>query len=177
MIWPHRAAILRAARIHTRHAAEAEDLTQETLLKAFKGIDMLRSGVESKAWLLTIMRNARIDRLRTAAGSAKHVGLENLPAEPMNPAPEAGESEATWQKPEEILQQFSDAQVIEALADVSEELRWTLLLVDVEGMDHAKAAEILAVPVGTIKSRVHRGRLALRQTLLPMARDRRLVRE
>jgi len=75
------------------------------------------------------------------------------------------------------LNAFSDADVIDGLQGIAEELRWTLLLVDVEGMDHRDAAEVLGVPVGTIKSRVHRARAMLRQVLLPLARQRRLVRE
>jgi RNA polymerase sigma-70 factor, ECF subfamily len=177
LVWPHRAVILRAARIQTGNFAEAEDLAQETLLKAFKGIDGLRRGTEPKAWLLTILRNTRIDRLRTAAGSAKHVSLEDLPTEPASSESKEHDGDANWRNPEEMLAVFSDAEVIEALQNVSEELRWTLLLVDVEGIDQNEAAEILGVPLGTVKSRVHRGRAALRQVLLPLARDRRLVRE
>jgi RNA polymerase sigma-70 factor (ECF subfamily) len=67
--------------------------------------------------------------------------------------------------------------MIQALQRLPEEIRWTLLLVDVEGMDHADAAAVLGVPVGTVKSRAHRGRAMLREALLPMARDLRLIPE
>jgi RNA polymerase sigma-70 factor (ECF subfamily) len=67
--------------------------------------------------------------------------------------------------------------MIRALQRLPEEIRWTLLLVDVEGMDHADAAAVLGVPVGTVKSRAHRGRAMLREALLPMARDLRLIPE
>ena len=175
-MWPQRAAILRAARIQTGHDADAEDLAQETLLKAFNGIASFQNGTNLSAWLLTIMRNAWIDRRRTAAGSAKYVSLDDLSAEPASPIGQADHS-AAWGKPEELLAAFSDAEVIEALQGIKEELRWTLLLVDIEGIDQHDAAEILGVPVGTVKSRVHRGRAALRESLLPLARDRRLIPE
>jgi RNA polymerase sigma-70 factor (ECF subfamily) len=177
LIWPHRAVVLRAARIQTGNDAEADDLAQDTLLKAFKAIDGFQAGTNIKAWLMTILRNTRVDRLRTAAGSTKHLSLNDLAVEPEGPATSDELDSSAWSKPEEMLAEFSDAEVIKALVEVSEELRWTLLLVDVEGMDHQDAAEILGVPVGTVKSRVHRGRAALRQTLLPLARDRRLVTE
>ena len=167
--------VLRAARIQTGNDAEAEDLAQDTLLKAFKAIESFQTGTNARAWLMTILRNTRVDRLRTAAGSARHVSLNDLAAEPEGPAATQELDPSAWSKPEEMLAAFSDAQVIQALVEISEDLRWTLLLVDVEGMDHQEAAEILGVPVGTVKSRVHRGRAALRQTLLPLARDRRLV--
>jgi len=175
LVWPHRATILRVARIQTGNAAEADDLAQDTLLKAFKAIGSLREDTNLKAWLLTILRNTRTDRLRTVAGSAKHVSLDDLLAEPASPTPAGDDRELVWQNPEALLADFSDSQIIHALADVSEELRWTLLLVDVEGLDHSEASEVLGVPVGTVKSRVHRGRAVLRQVLLPLARDRRLV--
>jgi RNA polymerase sigma-70 factor (ECF subfamily) len=177
VVWPHRATILRAARIHTGNAAEADDLAQETLLKAFKAINSFNAGTSPKAWLLTILRNTRTDRLRSLEGSAKQLSLDDLPAEPVSPAPTGDNRETVWSSPEELLSGFSDAQVIHALQDVSEDLRWTLLLVDVEGLDHGAASEVLGVPVGTVKSRVHRGRALLREALLPLARDRRLVSE
>ena len=160
--------------IHTANAADAEDLAQETLLKAFRAMDTFRAQTNAKAWLLTILRNARIDRLRTRAGSAPPIGLEELAAEP-----EAGDSAAdvAWDSPQRILEAFSDGDVIDGLQGIAEELRWTLLLVDVEGMDHKDAADVLGVPVGTVKSRVHRARALLRQVLLPLARQRRLVRD
>src|SRR5258706_12514362 len=81
------------------------------------------------------------------------------------------------ERPSEVLNAFSDQQVIEALKALPEEIRLTLLLVDVEGVEHKDAAEILSVPVGTIKSRAHRGRSMLSTALLPLAKEMRLVKE
>lgn len=169
--------VLRAAQIQTHNTAEADDLAQETLMKAFKAIATFQPGTSAKAWLMKILRNTWIDRHRTADGSAKHLSLDQTFAEP----PAASNAEeldcSAWTNPERMLAEFSDAEVIEALSNISEELRWTLLLVDVEQLDQKDAAEILGVPVGTVKSRVHRGHAALRQALLPMAIDRRLLQE
>ena len=173
LVWPHRALIARAARIQTGNAAEADDLAQETLLKAFRSIGTFRPGTQVRAWLLTILRNTRIDRARTAASAATFVPLDEATLE----ISDSGEDQsASPQDVEQLLSAFSDAEVIDALQAISEDLRWTLLLVDVEGIDHREAAEIMAIPVGTVKSRVHRGRALLRQALLPLARERRWVK-
>jgi RNA polymerase sigma-70 factor, ECF subfamily len=175
-VWPHNAMILRAALIQTGNIADAEDLAQETMVKAFRALSTFRDNMSIKAWLFTILRNTRIDRLRTTAGSMRLANLDDLPSEPaVRRQPERQNADA--RNPEELLNAFSDQDVIDGLKQISEELRWTLLLVDVEEMGHDEAAEILDVPVGTVKSRVHRGRAMLRHALLPLARERRLVRE
>lgn len=173
LVWPQRAAVLRLAQILTGNMTEAEDLAQETLIKAFKAIGGLREGSDVKAWLMTILRNTRIDRLRAGALSAGNVSLEQVELDP--PGDLAVMQQ--WQNPQEVLDGFSDQQVIEALQQLPDAIRWTLLLADVEGWDHKDAAALLDVPVGTIKSRVHRGRAMLREALLPVARQMRLVRD
>lgn len=178
LIWPLRSNVLRLAHLLTGNAAEGEDLAQETLLKAFKSIGSFAEGTDVKAWLTTILRNARVDRLRAAGHALSIKSLDALEQEPQQPErQEVVPAETVWETPEEILNSFSDAQVIEALQKLPEEIRLTLLLVDVEQLDHRDAAAILAVPVGTIKSRTHRGRGRLREALLPLARQLRLVRE
>lgn len=177
LVWPHRATVLRTAQFLTSHSAEAEDIAQETLLKAFKSLHRFREGTDMKAWLMTILRNTRIDRLRSAASSANNVSLDQLLAEPADAAGNGGEAgTGEWRNPEQVFQAFSDKQVIDALLTLPEDIRWTLLLVDVEQIDHTDAAEIMDIPVGTIKSRAHRGRAMLRDQLLPVAKEMRLVR-
>jgi RNA polymerase sigma-70 factor (ECF subfamily) len=173
-VWPHAATVLRTARYLVRGDAEADDLAQEVMLKAFNHLDQLREGTDAKAWLMTILRHTRIDRVRAAAAHERDVSLTALGAEPAA-APETPADEV-WNEPEAVLQEFSDRQVIDALKKLPEEIRWTLLLVDVEGIDQAEAAAILDVPVGTIKSRAHRGRGMLRELLTPLARELRMIR-
>lgn len=177
-VWPHAQAVLRSAQFLTHDAAEADDLAQETMIKAFRNLDGFRAGTDMKAWLMTILRNTRIDRLRAAASAKGLVSLDHLPQEPPAPAeqPEPRDEEAVWRDPERMMQSFSDRQVIQAVHRLPEEIRWTLLLVDVEGLDHADAACVLDVPVGTVKSRAHRGRSMLRDALVPVAREMRLIR-
>jgi RNA polymerase sigma-70 factor (ECF subfamily) len=176
VVWPHLPAVLRAALVLTAgNSAEAEDLAQETLLKAFRSLDCLTNDAGVRAWLLTILRNTRIDRLRAAKASARDVSLEEIGGEVEAPAEAVAATNV--ENPEAMLQEFSDRQVIEALAKLPEEIRWTLLLVDVNRMDHRDAAEVMAVPVGTVKSRAHRGRMMLRDVLLPVAKEQRIVRD
>jgi RNA polymerase sigma-70 factor, ECF subfamily len=172
LVWPLRADVLRMARFLCRHDAEADDLAQETLLKAFAAIESFQPGTDARAWLMRILRNTRIDRIRSAAQEAGNVSLDA--AEIDAEAPVA--TEDFGPEPEQVLNAFSDQQVIEALRDLPEDIRMTLLLVDVQQIDHSDAAAILEVPVGTIKSRAHRGRAMLRQALLPLAREMRMVK-
>lgn len=174
LIWPHAAAVLRTAQFLTRHSAEAEDLAQETLLKAFRALPRLTEQKNIKAWLMTILRNTRIDRLRSPT-AAKLASLENMTQDPPAGDSEAQPLDPAGMKPRELMEQFGDREIIEAMKDLPEDIRWTLMLVDVEGIDHADAAEILGIPVGTVKSRVHRGHRMLHDALLPLARDRHLV--
>ena len=173
-VWPHAAVVLRTAQFLCRNEAEADDLAQEVMLKAFRHLDQLREGSDAKAWLMTILRNSRVDRIRSEAAHQRDVSLEQLAVEP--PAPAEANSDSTWNEPEAVLQEFSDRQIITAMKELPEEIRWTLLLLDVEGMDQAEAAKVLDVPVGTVKSRAHRGRGMLREALTPLARELRMVR-
>lgn len=176
LIWPHAAVVLRTARFLSREANEADDLAQETLLKAFRAMGRLTDETNIKAWLITILRNTRIDRLRSPA-ARKVASLDDLMQEPPATAaagqPDPPDPAAL--KPRELMEQLSDPQIIEAMKDLPEDIRWTLMLVDVEGIDHAQVAEILGIPAGTVKSRVYRGHRMLHAALLPLAKDRRLV--
>lgn len=167
-LWPHAAAILRMAMILTHRQSEAEDLVQEAMLKAFRSVGQFTSGTDAKGWLMTILRNAWRDRIRSAASRPELLPLDANGIEEEVAAHD--DPETSWANPQDILEGFSDREIITALQTVPDEIRWTLLLVDVEGLDHARAAEILNVPEGTIKSRAHRGRHMLRATLRPAAK-------
>lgn len=176
-IWPHAASVMRTARCVVRDPAEAEDIAQETMFKAFRSVSTFRQGTNALAWLMSILRSVRIDRSRAAARTVPSVNLDELGAEPAGAMDTGGnDDDPVWDDPDALLEAFSDRDVIAALHRLPEEIRWTLLLVEIEGLDHEAAAPVLGVPVGTIKSRAHRGRAMLRSALLPLAVDRRLVR-
>jgi len=177
LVEPHAATILRAARYLVRNSAEADDVAQETMIKAFKAIESFRDGTDARAWLMTILRNTWLDHARAKARSAGDVSLDQLGADPADTSggPEH-DDDPVWDNPDELLEEFSDKQVIDALHTLPEEIRWTLLLVDVEEIDHEDAAKIMAVPKGTVQSRAFRGRAILRDALLPVARELRIVK-
>src|SRR5688500_18498710 len=134
LVWPLLPAVLRTAQILVGNVLDAEDLAQETMLKAFRGIDRFKEGTDVRAWLLTILRNARVDRLRSA-GASHEVSLDQLR---LDPATVGEQSDLDWvslrDNPQSALNEFSDQHVIDALQALPEDIRWTLLLVDVEGM-------------------------------------------
>jgi RNA polymerase sigma-70 factor, ECF subfamily len=167
LIWPHAGAVLRVARILTGRDADAEDLAQETLMKAFRSLHTLREGTDAKAWLMTILRHNHIDHLRSMPPPMLSMDeaatqLCSAPAGGVRP-PQAAPD------PEGLLESFSDGDVIGALRSLPKDIRWTLLLADVEQLDYSEIATVLDVPVGTVKSRVHRGRSMIKDALLPAA--------
>lgn len=171
LLWPHRQTVLRTARLLLRDPHAADDLAQETMLKAFRSIGSFREGSDARAWLLAILRNARIDYIRSRASRNADVSLDASPIEPADERVTIEEHDVN--DAHALLQQFSDADLISALQGLPEDIRWTLLLVDVEQLDHAEAAQLLDVPVGTVKSRAHRGRAMLRAALAPRANERK----
>jgi RNA polymerase sigma-70 factor (ECF subfamily) len=169
LVWPHAAVVARTALFLTHNPAEADDLAQETLIKAFKALDRFQEGTDMRAWLLAILRNTRIDRIRAQGGRS----MAALDADIEDSAQPVVDHSDLWSNPEAMLEEFSDEHMIRALQGLPEDIRWTLLLVDVEGLDQGAAAAILGVPVGTVKSRLHRGRSMLRNELAPTARELR----
>jgi RNA polymerase sigma-70 factor, ECF subfamily len=162
-IWPHRAMVVRTARFLTRNSAEADDLAQETLVKAFKSISQFDPTSNAKFWISSILRNTWIDHLRANGRHSAVLAVDDLAGEIEDRATVSAVDTADA---EALLERFSDERIILALKELPAEIRWTLLLVDVESLDHAAAAAILGVPVGTVKSRAHRGRKMLREMLV-----------
>jgi RNA polymerase sigma-70 factor (ECF subfamily) len=165
-LWPHRAAVLRTARYLAANAADADDLAQETFMRAFRHIDRFDTAGNAKGWLTTILRHVQIDRSRVRASAlvaeARPLDPEGVAAAPVAPERDPRDVAA-------VLEAFSDQDLIGALRALPEEMRWTLLLVDVEQMDYEEVAAVVDVPVGTVKSRVFRARRVLRDRLLAQA--------
>lgn len=171
LAWPELAVVLRTAKFLTRRDDQAEDLAQETMLKAMRAMDRFIDGSDMKAWLMTILRRTHIDRLRAAQRRGTEAALP--PDVEDNSAPVSGTYDDYFRgEPEQLMNRLDEATMIEAMRRLPDEIRWTLLLVDVERMDHAEAATVLGVPVGTIKSRAHRGRAMLRDQLYAQAPER-----
>jgi RNA polymerase sigma-70 factor (ECF subfamily) len=168
VVWPHAVAVLRLAKLLVHDDSVADDLAQETLLKAFRSLEGLRDDSKAKPWLMSILRHAHTDRLRHEQGQALSLdALEvdvatNTEPDPLHMTPGVD--------PDVLIERLGDQEVIAALRGLPRDIRWTLLLVDVEGMQEDEAAEVLIVPLGTIKSRLFRGRRMLREVLVPAAR-------
>src|SRR5262245_13497731 len=120
LIWPHRTDVLRTARLLCRDSADADDLTQETLLKAFSALESFQEGTNARAWLLRILRNARIDRIRNASRDAGMVSLDALPEAGVAAQMPVVDDVQAWPNPHEMLNAFSDEQIIEALQELPE---------------------------------------------------------
>lgn len=142
----------------TRNPHDAEDVVQETLLRAYRSIDRF-DGRYPRAWLLTILRNTNVDRVRRRTPDLLHDGDRTLLTIPASGAD--GRS-----GPEElVLSQIADERVVEAVRRLSGSHRAVVALVDIHGLCHREAAEVLDVPVGTVMSRLHRARRKLRTRL------------
>lgn len=166
-------AVYRFARSLTRDPAAAEDLVQETYVRALAHRDQYTPGTDCRAWLFTICRNAF---LKGAQRSEREVAtedaeLEALAAAGLHASLAATDPEGT------IFQRAELAEAIQqALAKLPEEYRTAVVLVDLEDRSYAEAAGVLGVPIGTVRSRLFRGRRLLQQDLLVYAEDAGLLR-
>jgi len=163
---PYLDAVFRAAVALCGQRQEADDLVQDTFLRAFERFELFQPGTNCKAWLLQILRNIRIDRLRR-----KKIAGQALPLEEQIIAERSHGNEIVWSNPEDLIENFSDEQVIRALSGLPEEQRLTLFLIDVEQLSQKEVAQIMGVATGTVKSRASRARAALKVRLTSYAQE------
>jgi RNA polymerase sigma-70 factor (ECF subfamily) len=163
---PHLDAVYRFALRLTGSAAEAEDLVQETFLRAFRSWDLFERGTNAKSWLFTICRNVF---LRGHERAQRHDEIVSETADRSGPGPNPVNPiwvSALGVDPEgDFFASIVDDRIVEAIADLPEEYRSAVMLSDVEGLPYAEIAETLGVPVGTVKSRLFRGRRRLQEVL------------
>ena len=160
----------------TRNPADAEDLVQETMLRAYRSFDRFEEGTNLKAWLFRIMTNAYINTYRKKQREPKKVSADEI--EDFDLYQELKNHDDQFsQTPERIvLDSLVDSDITDAIDDLPEQFRMAVVLSDVEGFSYAEMAEIMDVPLGTVMSRLHRGRKALQKRLWDLARDRGIVR-
>jgi len=163
---PYLDNVFRTAFVLCGRREDAEDLTQATFLKAFGQFPSYRPGTNCKAWLMRILRNSWIDRLRHRKVVGPELQVERLPLA----APES-DKETHWTNAEDILESFADEQIIDALHELPEAQRLVIFLVDVEQTPVDEVAEILDIAPGTVKSRASRGRAKLKVLLRSHAAD------
>jgi RNA polymerase sigma-70 factor (ECF subfamily) len=160
----------------TRNPADAEDLVQETMLRAYRSFDRFEAGTNLKAWLFRIMTNAYINTYRKRQREPQKVSQDELGD--FDLYRELKDHDPRWETtPEKIvLDSLVDTDIIEAIDDLPEQFRLAVVLSDIEGFSYAEMAEIMDVPMGTVMSRLHRGRKALQKRLWEVARDRGIVK-
>ncbi|MDG2112977.1 MAG: sigma-70 family RNA polymerase sigma factor [Actinomycetota bacterium] len=174
----HLPGLLQAALRMTKNRADADDLVQEAYLRAYRGYGGFTEGTNLRAWLYRILTNAYINEYRKVQRRPDETDLDDF--EDFLLFNRLGGLEAVkagTSAEDLVLSTITDDAVNNALDELSDSYRMAVLLADVEGFSYKEIAEILDVPIGTVMSRLHRGRKALQKTLYDFAVDRGLVDE
>ena len=172
----HMPSLYGAALRMTRNPADAEDLVQETYLKAYRSWDSFQQGTNLKAWLYRILTNTFINSYRSKKRRPEQTEIEEV--EDLYLYRRLGGLEAARagrSAEDEVMDLFTDTDVKAAIEALPEQFRLAVLLADVEGFAYKEIAEILDVPIGTVMSRLHRGRKGLQKALVGVGMKRGLV--
>ncbi len=160
----------------TRNAADAEDLIQETYLRAYRGYGRFEEGTNLRAWLYRILTNTFINTYRAKKRrpeSSDVADVEDLYLYRRLGGVETSKYGRSAE--DELLESFAEGEVRDAVDSLPDNFRLPVLLADVEGFSYKEIAEMLDVPIGTVMSRLHRGRKALQKSLWEFASARRLL--
>ena len=155
---PHLDAVYRVSLRLCADPSQAEDLTQETMLKAYRSWHQYRQGTNAKAWLLTILRHTFINQYRRERKRAADIDVSEVEHFTVL----AG---ADTDPEGDYYRQIVDDEVVRAIDQLPEDFRETLVLSDIEGLSYQEIADVTEVPVGTVKSRLFRARQALQARL------------
>ena len=164
-------ALYRTALRMTRSEADAEDLVQETYIRAFRFRDQFTPGTNLKAWLFRILTNAFINTYRRKQAQPEFTELADVDEFSLYKRMSDLKTGSSPNPETEFLNGIVDTEVKDALAELPEKFRQVVLL-DVEGFSYKEIADMLDIPIGTVMSRLHRGRKFLQKRLLDLAQER-----
>jgi RNA polymerase sigma-70 factor (ECF subfamily) len=173
---PLMSSLYSAALRMTRNPSDAEDLVQETYLRAYRGFGGFEQGTNLKAWLYRILTNTYINIYRAKKRRPEETDLDDV--EDLFLYHRLGGLEAATlgrSAEDELMDYFTEAEVKDAIEALPDTFRMAVLLADVEGFSYKEIAEILDIPIGTVMSRLHRGRKGLQKKLYEFAVERGLV--
>lgn len=162
----------------TRNRADAEDLVQETFVKAWRSSSTFQEGTNLRAWLFRIMTNTFINKYNAQQRRPQETELDEV--EELFLFRRLGafdQSKMSSSAEDQLLEFFTDDEVKTAIEELPEMFRIPVLLSDVDGFAYKEIAEMLDVPIGTVMSRLHRGRKMMQKLLYTYAKDRGLVDE
>ncbi len=172
----HGGAVYGLARRVLTDESRAEDVVQEVYLQAWKSFDRFEPGTNLKAWLFRILTNAYINAYRKKQREPQKVSQDQI--EDFDLYQELKDHDPDLARTPEniVLDSLVDSDILEAIEDLPEQFRLAVVLSDIEGFSYAEMAEIMDVPMGTVMSRLHRGRRALQKRLWELARERGIVK-
>ena len=162
----------------TRNRGDAEDLVQETFIKAWRSFATYQQGTNLRAWLFRIMTNTYINKYNAQQRKPTETELDDV--EELFLYKRLGsvdQSQLSQSAEDQMLSLFTDDEVKKALEELPEQFRIPVLMSDVEGFSYKEIAEILEIPLGTVMSRLHRGRKAMQKMLYEYAKERGLINE
>jgi RNA polymerase sigma-70 factor (ECF subfamily) len=162
----------------TRNRSDAEDLVQETYVKGWRSFHTFQEGTNLRAWLFRIMTNTYINKYNAKKRKGTEVELDDV--EELFLYKRLGsidQSQLSSSAEDQMLELFTDDEVKGALESLPEDFRIPVLLSDVDGFSYKEIAEMLEIPLGTVMSRLHRGRKAMQKMLYEYARERGLIVE
>lgn len=172
LVRKHERDIFNAALRMTGDHADAEDVAQEAMVKAYAAFDQFELGTNFRAWILRIVTNTYINEFRRRKRTPEATTWDLLPREELGKV----SREEVGDDPElALLENALDAEVEQALSDIPEVFREAVLLCDMQGMAYHEISEVLEIPIGTVRSRIARGRALLQEKLREYAQARGLI--